>query len=88
MTWLKTANIPFYLRIKKDSKVPKDRAVRCKPGEASVIPDAITMIVATVYLSRLRLADGGLLLVVSGQACPEAIAFTASAGRLKLGLFA
>lgn len=80
LAWLKAENIPFYIRIKKDAKVPNSRGQQVqarqlfqflKPGEALTLPDAKTMTGITVYL---RLADGELLIVASDQACPDAIA--------------
>lgn len=83
LAWLKAENIPFYIRIKKDAKVPNSRGHQVqarqlfqflKPGEALTLPDAKTMTGVTVYLAGLRLADGELLIVASDQAYPDAIA--------------
>ncbi|NOS73697.1 MAG: IS4 family transposase [Methyloglobulus sp.] len=83
LAWLKEESIPFYLRIKKDAKVPNRRGKPVqakqlfqflKPGEALVLPDAKTMTGEAVYLAGLRLADGELLVVASDKACPGAIA--------------
>jgi hypothetical protein len=80
--WLKSGQIDFHIRIKKDAKVPNSRgglvqAKRLfqglKAGEALVLLAAKTMTGAEVCLSGLRLADGELLIVASSRACPDAV---------------
>jgi len=86
LTWLKTENIGFYIRIKKDAKVPNSqgKAVQAKqlfqflkPGEELVLREAKRMTGVDVYLSGLRLEDGELLIVASDKADPDAIALYA-----------
>lgn len=82
LAWLKSEQIDFHIRIKKDAKVPNSRGERVqakrlfqclKAGEALVLLDAKTMTGVDVYLSGLRLADGELLIVASNNTCPDAI---------------
>jgi transposase len=82
LAWLKSEQIDFHIRIKKDAIVPNSRSglVQAKrlfqslqAGEALVLLAAKTMTGVEVYLSALRLADGELLIVASSKACPDAI---------------
>lgn len=82
LAWLKSEQVDFHIRIKKDAKVPNSRgglvqAKRLfqglKAGEALVLLAAKTMTGVDVYLSGLRLADGELLIVASSKAYPDAI---------------
>lgn len=86
LTWLKTENIGFYIRIKKDAKVPNSQGnpVQVKQlfqflkvGEALTLRKAKRMTGVDVYLSGLRLEDGELLIVAADKACPDAIAIYA-----------
>ena len=82
LAWLKSEQVDFHIRIKKDAKVPNSRGEpvqakrlfqSLKAGEALVLLAAKTMTGVDVYLSGLRLADGELLIVASSKACPDAI---------------
>jgi AraC-like DNA-binding protein len=86
LTWLKAENIGFYIRIKKDAKVPNSRgsAVQAKQlfqflkaSEALTLREAKRMTGVAVYLSGLRLEAGELLIVASDKACSDAIAIYA-----------
>ena len=82
LAWLKSEQIDFHIRIKKDAKVPNSRSEpvqakrlfqSLKAGEALVLRAAKTLTGVEVYLSGLRLAEGELLIVASSKACPNAI---------------
>jgi hypothetical protein len=86
LTWLKAENIGFYIRIKKDAKVPNSQG-NCvqakqlfqslKVGEALALREVKRMTGVDVYLSALRLEDGELLIVASDKSCPDSIAIYA-----------
>jgi hypothetical protein len=86
LTWLKTEQIGFFIRIKKDAKVPNSQgnAVQAKQlfqflkvGETRVLREVKRMTGVDVYLSALRLEDGELLIVASDKAHHDAIAIYA-----------
>lgn len=86
LMWLKAEKIGFYIRIKKDAKVPNSRgnSVQAKQlfqplkaGEELVLQEAKRMTGVDVYLSALRLQDGELLIVASDKSHPDAIAIYA-----------
>jgi hypothetical protein len=68
LAWLKAEQISFYMRIKKDAKVPnrqgnasvqvKQLFPFLKPGESLALRDAKKMTGVGVYLSGLRFDDG------------------------------
>jgi len=82
--WLKSENIDFAIRIKKNTLVTNSRGTLVhvqklfwllKPGESLVLPKARKIYDSdvSVYLSALRLEDGKLLIVATAQACADAI---------------
>ena len=82
LSWLKSEQIDFHIRIKKDANVPNSRGksvqanrlfLFIKAGETLVLLAGKTMTGVNVYLSGLRLAEGELLIVASSKACPDAI---------------
>lgn len=82
LAWLKSKGIDFYIRIKKDAKVPNSRGVlmqaHClfrflKIGESLTIRQPRTMTGVEVYLSALRLDDGELLIIASSKLCENAL---------------
>jgi hypothetical protein len=87
LAWLKSEQTGFYIRIKKDAKVPNSQgnaAVQAKQlfqflkaGESLALREAKRMAGVDVYLSGLRLEDGELLIVASDKPCPDAIAIYA-----------
>jgi hypothetical protein len=86
LTWLKAENIGFYIRIKKDAKVPNSRGngVQAKQlfqflkvGETLALREVKRMTGVDVYLSALRLEDGELLIVASDKSCFDSIAIYA-----------
>lgn len=86
LTWLKTEKVGFYIRIKKDAKVPNSRSnpVQAKQlfqflkvGEALALREVKRMTGVDVYLSALRLENGELLIVASDKSSPDAIAIYA-----------
>ncbi len=86
LTWLKTEKIGFYIRIKKDAKVPNSQGELVqakqlfhflKAGETLSLREIKTMTGVEVYLSALRLEDGELLIVVSDKLSHDAIAIYA-----------
>ena len=56
-----------------------------KAGEALTLRKAKRMTGVDVYLSGLRLEDGGLLIVAADKACPNAIAIYAK--RWEIGIY-
>lgn len=87
LTWLKSEQIDFYIRIKKDAKVPNSQGNATvqvkqlfqflKAGESLTLEKAKRMTGVNVYLSCLRLEDGELLIVASNKLCREALAIYA-----------
>lgn len=83
LAWLKAEQISFYIRIKKDAKVPNSQGNTfvqakqlfqfLKPGESLTLPETKKMTGVGVYLSGLRLEDGELLIVATDKTCPDAI---------------
>ena len=82
LSWLKSEQIDFHIRIKKDANVPNSRGksvqanrlfLFIKAGETLVLFAGKTMTGVNVYLSGLRLTEGELLIVASSKACPDAI---------------
>jgi len=83
LTWLKTENVGFYIRIKMDAKVSNSHgnAIQVKQlfqflkaGEALTLRKAKRMTGVDFYLSGLRLEEGELLIVATDKVCPNAIA--------------
>lgn len=87
LEWLKSEQIGFYIRIKKDAKVPNSQGnarVQAKQlfqflkvGESLTLREAKKMTGVDVYLSGLRLEDGELLIVASDKLSLDAIAIYA-----------
>jgi hypothetical protein len=87
LSWLKTEQISFYIRIKKDAKVPNSQGnpfvqakqlfQLLKPGESLALLEAKRMTGVDVYLSGLRLEDGELLIVATDKTSPDALAIYA-----------
>lgn len=82
LTWLTSENISFYIRIKKDAKVPNSQGslVQVKQlfqflkiGESISLRTTKKMTGVDVYLSGLRLEDGELLIVASDKPNSDAI---------------
>ncbi len=80
--WLKSEEIDFVIRIKKNAKVTNSQGIAVqvhqlfhflKTGERFVVVGARQMNGVDVYLSGLRLSNGELLIVVTAQPCPNAI---------------
>ena len=80
--WLKNQKIDFAIRIKKNSKASNSRGQRVqvhtlfrtlKPGETLILFGQRTVYQVEVSLSALRLEDGELLIVATGQPCLNAI---------------
>lgn len=76
MGWLLQERIPFFIRIRNNSisanrrgqKIRVDRLFAgLKPGEIGQLPQPRRLGQCRVYLSALRLADGELLVVASGD---------------------
>jgi hypothetical protein len=87
LAWLKSEQIGFCIRIKKDAKVPNSQGSASiqakqlfqflKAGESLALREAKKMTGVDVYLSGLRLEDGELLIVASDKSCLDAIAIYA-----------
>lgn len=81
--WLKQdQQIPFHIRIKKNAivcsasgkEIQAQKLFRLlKPGEKMFIPDAKIVTGVEVYLAGLRLENGELLIIASGQFCLQSI---------------
>jgi hypothetical protein len=74
--WLKKEKISFFIRIKKNAKIPNSTGMEVpaknlfrflKPGEKLILPGARKMTEVTVYISGLRLDDGELLIIATDQ---------------------
>jgi len=82
LKWLKSEEIEFYIRIKKDAKIPNSQGVlmqaHClfrflKVGESLVIRQSRMMTKNSIYLSALRLDNGELLIIVTSKISENAI---------------
>lgn len=80
--WLLEQKIPFIIRIRNNSYTENAQGARIrvdrlfdaiKPGEVRTIRDTRPVGTHAVYLSGLRLSDGGLLIVIGDHFEPEAI---------------
>lgn len=74
--WLKTEEIDFHIRVKKNTKVPNSRGEMVqvqllfrllKVGEQRIIRETRTVTDVAVYLSALRLEDGTRLIIASSK---------------------
>ena len=74
--WLKKEKISFFIRIKKNAKIPNSTGTEVpaknlfrflKPGEKLILPGARKMTEVAVYISGLRLDDGELLIIATDQ---------------------
>lgn len=83
-SWLKSEQIDFAIRIKKNTQVPNSRGTLVdvqklfwllKPGESLVLPKPrkIYDSAVSVYLSALRLEDGKLLILATATPCVDAV---------------
>ena len=82
LKWLDKERITFYIRIKKDAKVPSSKGKETqvhrlfrylKVGESTFIKRKRMMTGLPIYLSVLRLQDGELLIIASNKFCENAI---------------
>jgi hypothetical protein len=80
--WLKSEEINFYIRIKKDAKIPNSQGINVqakrlflflKRGEKMVIKEPRKVTGVLVYLTAMRLEDGELLIIASSKADDNAI---------------
>jgi hypothetical protein len=80
--WLKKEKISFFIRIKKNAKIPNSTGIEVpaknlfrflKPSEKLVLTGERKMTGAAVYISGLRLDDGQLLIVATDQPGDQAI---------------
>jgi transposase len=80
--WLKSENIDFAIRIKKNNLATNSRGEfvpvqnlfrNLKVGETMILMGARTVYETSVYLSALRLEDGELLIVATAKCCTDAI---------------
>lgn len=82
LAWLKSEEIDFHIRIKKNALVPNSRGklvqaknlfLFLKAGESIVFEIEKMMTDTPVYLAGMRLPNGDLLIVASGHFCSDAI---------------
>jgi len=80
--WLEHQGIGFAVRIKKNTLVSNSRGEKVqvrhlfrglKTGETQILLGKRRIYEGDAYLSALRLKDGGLLIVATGDACMDAI---------------
>jgi Transposase DDE domain len=80
--WLKSENINFAIRIKKNSQVKNSRGVfvdvqdlfrHVKKGEELILKGSYQVTESEVFLSALRLEDNELLIIATGDFCLDAV---------------
>lgn len=80
--WLTSEGIDFYIRIKKDAKIPNSQGIKVqakrlffllKRGEKIAIKEPRKVTGVSVYLTAMRLDDGELLIIASSKAGDNAI---------------
>lgn len=92
LRWLQTENLPFYLRIKRNTLIPNawNKPLRADvlfqslaPGQSRFLNGRRPIWGCFVHLSALRLPDGQFLFIASSGA-PQTDAFTAYAKRWEI----